>query len=299
MRTRTAIVITGPTASGKSALAVSLARRLDSEIISADSRQIYRGMPIATAQPDEEQLREVRHHLVGTLQPDAYYSAAEFESDALRISEELMERGCVPVVCGGSMMYVDAYCGAIDEVPTVSGEVRARLKRLHALLGDRWLLDTLARLDPAHRAKVDPKNWKRVFHAVEVCRQTGAPYSSLMTGQRKRRDFRILKFALDLPREVLFDRINRRTDRMVEAGLVEEIRKMLPYRDCNSMNTVGVKEILRYLDGEWSLEQAVDRMKKNTRVYAKKQLTWLRRDPDIIWVKPGEAEKRILENFEI
>lgn len=278
----TLIVITGPTASGKSALAVEMALKLGTEIISADSRQIYHGIPIVTAQPTPEQRAAVPHHLVDMLPLDAYYSASMFEQDALRIARRLMEQTGYAVVCGGSMMYVDALCNGIDELPTVPDAIRDALKEEYAEKGDEWLREELRRLDPDYYAEADLRNWKRVFHAVEICRTAGVPYSSLRTGTRKERDFKILKYCIDMPREQLFQRINSRVDAMVEAGLEEEARRVWPLRHLNSLNTVGLKEMFAYFEGRMQWTEAVERIKKNTRVYAKKQLTWLKKDPDIL-----------------
>ncbi len=280
-------VITGPTASGKSALAVSLASRIGSEIISADSRQIYRGLPVVTAAPTLEDMGKVPHHLVGTLPLDRYYSASRFREDAIRIISDVMRRTGNAVVCGGSVMYVDALCNGIDELPEVPLSVRIPLTRLHEAKGDSWLLDRLDMLDPDYGSKVDRANIRRVFHAVEISLTAGRPYSSLLTGRASGNvalPWKVVKVAIDLPRDVLFDRINSRVYQMADAGLVEEIRSVAHLRHLNSLNTVGVKEILRYLDGEWTLEEALTRMAKNTRVYAKKQLTWLRRDASIHWL---------------
>ncbi|MCM1377350.1 MAG: tRNA (adenosine(37)-N6)-dimethylallyltransferase MiaA [Clostridium sp.] len=281
---RQMIVITGPTASGKSALAIAVARELKTEIISADSRQIYTGLPIVTAQPSAEELSAVPHHLIGTLPPDSYFSASEFERTALEISERLWGEGKIPVVCGGSMMYVDALCNGIDELPTVTDQVRQALMQEHHAKGNDWLLGELERLDPEYYKRVDKQNTKRVFHAVEISIQASKPYSSMLTGRKKQREFRIKKYALQMERQKLFHRINERVERMVSAGLIDEIRNVMEYRDLNSLNTVGVKEILKYLDGEMTLEGAILRLQKNTRVYAKKQLTWLKRDPEIVWL---------------
>lgn len=278
----TAYVITGPTASGKSALAVRLARQLGTEIISADSRQIYTGIPIVTAMPTDEERAAVRHHLIDFLPLEEYYSAAMFEQDALSIARRLIaERGSV-VVCGGSMMYVAAFCHGIDELPTVPDEIRQGLKAEHDERGDEWLLGELARLDPEYYNEVDRKNMKRVFHAVEIIRVSGQSYTSLRTGQRKEREFEVRKMCLTMPREQLFDRINRRVDAMVEAGLEEEARRVYHLRHLNSLNTVGLKEMFAMFDGTMDRHTAIERIKKNTRVYAKKQLTWWKRDPDII-----------------
>lgn len=272
------IVITGPTASGKSDLAVKLALEHDTEIISADSRQIFRGIPIVTAVPDESQRMGVTHHLMEVLPLDSYYSAAMFEMDALRIAAEIWRKKDVAIVCGGSMMYVDALCKGIDELPTVPDSIRVPLTEEWKAKGEEWLLDRLKALDPEYYRQVDKANMKRVFHAVEICLAAGTPYSSLRTGRRKRRDFDIERIVIDLPREVLFERINRRVVKMMESGLEEEARRVYPMRHLNSLNTVGLKEMFSYFDGEMDLPTAVARIQKNTRVYAKKQITWLKRE---------------------
>ena len=278
------IIITGPTASGKSALAVDVAKRLGTEIISADSRQIYQGIPIVTAVPTEEERGGVRHHLLETLPLEAYYSAAEFENDALRIALPLMERNGYAVVCGGSMMYIDALCNGIDELPTVPQDLREWLTAEWGRRGDGWLLTELERLDPVHYAKVDRMNLKRVFHAVEVSLAAGQPYSSLLTGNRVSRPFDILKIALGGERLHLFDRINRRVVMMMEGGLEEEARSVYPLRHLNSLNTVGLKEMFAWFEGRMTKDEAVARIQKNTRVYAKKQLTWHKRDDQLVWL---------------
>ena len=275
-------VITGPTASGKSALAVDLARRLGTEIISADSRQIYQGIPIVTAMPTPEERAAVKHHLIDMLPLDAYYSASQFEEDALRIAEEVMNRTGSVVVCGGSMMYVDALCHGIDELPTVPDSIRQGLIEEHAEKGDAWLLDQLQDLDPEYYGKVDKKNIKRVFHAVEIIRAAGKTYTELRTGERRNRPFEIKKYMIDMPREMLFSRINRRVDAMVADGLEEEARRVYPQRALNSLNTVGLKELFAMFEGTMPRDVAIERIKKNTRVYAKKQLTWWARDREII-----------------
>ena len=275
-------VITGPTASGKSALAVDLARRLGTEIISADSRQIYQGIPIVTAMPTPEERAAVKHHLIDMLPLDAYYSASQFEEDALRIAEDVMNRTGSVVVCGGSMMYVDALCHGIDELPTVPDAIRKGLMEEHAEKGDAWLLDQLQDLDPEYYGKVDKKNIKRVFHAVEIIHAAGKTYTELRTGERRSRPFEIKKYMIDMPREMLFSRINRRVDAMVADGLEEEARRVYPQRALNSLNTVGLKEMFAMFEGTMPRDVAIERIKKNTRVYAKKQLTWWARDREII-----------------
>lgn len=274
---KTLIVVTGPTASGKTDLAVRLALEHDTEIISADSRQIYKGIPIVTAVPDACQRAGVIHHLMEVLPLDAYYSAAMFEEDALRIAHEIWKRRDVAIVCGGSMMYVDALINGIDELPTVPDHIRFPLMEDWKRNGDDWLRDRLKALDPEYWTAVDQSNMKRIFHAVEICLSAGTTYTSLRTGKRKERDFKIEKIVIDLPREVLFDRINRRVLAMVEKGLEEEARRVYPMRHLNSLNTVGLKEMFAYFDGEMDFDTAVARIQKNTRVYAKKQLTWLKK----------------------
>ena len=278
----TMYVITGPTASGKSALAVELALRLGTEVISADSRQIYQGIPIVTAMPTPEEREAVKHHLIDMLPLESYYSASQFEEDALKIASEVMERNGSVVVCGGSMMYVDALCNGIDLLPTVPQGIREGLGSEHSEKGDEWLLSELEHLDPEYYAKVDRKNIKRVFHAVEIIRAAGKSYTELRTGEKRTRPFEIKKYKIEMPREMLFGRINRRVDQMIEQGLEEEARRVYPQRALNSLNTVGLKEMFAMFDGVMSREEAIGRIKKNTRVYAKKQMTWWARDNEII-----------------
>lgn len=277
-----AIVITGPTASGKSALAVSAATMLGTEIISADSRQIYRGIPIVTAVPDAEERRGITHHLVETLPLEAYYSAAAFEEDALRIAAEVWQSHDTVIICGGSMMYVDAFCNGIDPLPTVSPQLREALADEYRLKGDDWLRQRLKELDAEYYDKVDLKNTKRVMHAVEVSLMAGKPYSSLLGAERTPRDFKIEKYYIDMPRPLLFDRINARVDKMILDGLEEEARRVYPLRHLNSLNTVGLKEMFAWFDGKMERQEAIERIKKNTRVYAKKQMTWFARDTSLI-----------------
>lgn len=282
MRRSKIIVITGPTASGKSALAVDVARRLDTEVISADSRQVYKGIPIVTAVPSEEERGGVRHHLIETLPLDAYYSASGFESDALEIIGSIFKERGVAVVCGGSMMYIDALCNGIDELPTVPDDIRFPLMDKWKEKGDDWLLSELRRLDAVHYDRVDKKNMKRVFHAVEVSLASGRAYSSLLTGTRRERPFDIIKICLGGDRVQLFDRINRRVENMMAMGLEEEARGVYHLRHLNSLNTVGLKEMFAWFDGEMTKDESVARIQKNTRVYAKKQITWHKRDDSLM-----------------
>lgn len=275
------IVITGPTGSGKSQLALQVASRLGCDIISADSRQIYCHIPITTAVPSAEERRAVRHHFVETLELDEYYSAAQFETDVMELLPQLWATTDYAVMCGGSMMYVDAVCNGIDLIPTVSPEVRAEAYGIWHRGGIEAVRSRLQELDPVYYAVADLNNHKRLIHAIEVTIEAGVPFSSLLTGRRKERPFDVLKVAIDMPRDMLFDRINRRVDRMVERGMIDEARAVYPLRHLNSLNTVGFKELFAAFDGTMTLPVAIERIKKNTRVYAKKQLTWLKRDPDI------------------
>ena len=294
---RTLVVITGPTASGKSALALSLAWHYGCHIISADSRQIFHGLPIGTAAPTVAEREIAPHHFVDMLPLDGYYSAAQFETDVLALLDTLFAENPVQVMCGGSMMYVDAVCNGIDELPTISPEIRRRAADIYRNGGIEALRATLRDLDPDYLEQVDPNNHKRLVHAIEISLEAGVPYSSLRTGEKRRRPFRIVKMAIDMPRDVLFDRINARVDKMVADGLVEEARRVYHLRHLNSLNTVGYKELFRYFDGEWDLDTAIARIKKNTRVYAKKQMTWLHRDTDIIYLSPADSFSQALESI--
>lgn len=288
-------VVTGPTASGKTSLAISLAERYGTEIISADSRQIYKDLPIGTAAPTPEERSRAFHHLVGTLPLDAYYSAARFEEDALAILPEIWKRSPVAIVCGGSMMYVDALVKGIDEMPSVSDSTRAYVLDMLSNHGLQSVLAQLEILDPDYFNEVDRANTRRVVHAVEICLEAGVPFSSLRTGARRKRDFEVLKLAIDMPREQLFARINARVDAMIAAGLEEEARKAFAQGLFNSLNTVGYKEIRAYLNNEMTRSEAIARIGKNTRVYAKKQLTWLKRDPDVCWIRSAEEATEFID----
>lgn len=283
------VVITGPTGSGKTGLSIKLAQRLGCDIISADSRQLFRDIPIGTAAPTSEQLAAVTHHFVATLALDQYYSAARYEEDVMKLLPQLWEKSPYAVMCGGSMMYVDAVTRGIDDLPTVSDEVRRDVMSLYEREGISGIRARLRNLDPDYLAIADPANHRRLIHAIEISIEAGKPYSSLRTGTVKERPFRIVKMMIDYPREELFDRINRRVDAMVEAGFIEEARRVYPLRHLNSLNTVGYKEMFAAFDGTMTLDTAIERMKKNTRVYAKKQLTWLKRDQSVIRLNPSNA----------
>lgn len=299
MEGKTLIVITGPTGSGKTGLAIELARHLNCEIISADSRQMYRDIPIGTAAPSPEQLASVPHHFVGNLALDEYYSAARFEEDVHELLPRLWSENDYVIMCGGSMMYIDAVCNGIDLLPTVSAENRAAALAVYEKEGLPGLLSRLAVVDPDYLSTAkDLNNHKRLVHALEVSMEAGRPYSSLLTGRKITRPYRILKFALNHEREVLFDRINRRVDMMIADGLEDEARRVYPLRHLNSLNTVGYKEMFAMFDGVMDRETAIARIGKNTRVYAKKQLTWLKRDADVIYINSLSDVLSRLKNIE-
>lgn len=275
------IVITGATGSGKSAVALALAQRLGCHIISADSRQIYRSIPVGTAAPSPEELAAVPHHFIHTLSLDEPYSAAQYEADVMALLPELWEQSPVQIMCGGSMMYVDAVVRGIDDLPTISPEVRQGVMALYEEQGLEAVRAELLRLDPAGAQRVDPANPRRNIHALEICIQAGVPASTLLTGMAKERPFEVGMYHIPMERADLFERINKRVDLMIENGLIEEARRVYPLRHLNSLNTVGYKELFAAFDGTLPLDTAIERIKKNTRVYAKKQLTWLRRYPTL------------------
>lgn len=283
MQQKTLIVLVGPTGIGKTELSLSMAKLLSSPIVSADSRQIYKTISIGTAAPTEEQLSQAQHYFVGQLELDEYYSAAQYETDVLNLLDELFETHDTVLMTGGSMMYIDAVTKGIDDIPSVDDETRSLLKQRFETEGLEPLLEELRLLDPDYYAIVDKKNHKRVVHALEICYMTGKTFTSFRKSESKERPFRIVKIGLRMERERLFDRINKRVDKMIEDGLVEEARSVSHLRHLNSLNTVGYKEMFKYIDGEWDLYTATERLKKNTRVYAKKQMTWFKKDESIHW----------------
>lgn len=284
------ITLLGPTGVGKTELSLKVAERFNSPIISSDSRQLYRDLPIGTAAPTPEQQARVKHYFVGTLNLTDYYSASQFETDVLALLAQLHATIPHVVMTGGSMMYIDAVCKGIDDIPTVTPEIREAIYQQFAQEGLAPILEELKAADPKHYEEVDRQNYKRVIHAVEICRMTGKPYSSFRTNTRKSRPFQIIKVGLTRDREELYDRINRRVDVMMEEGLLEEARSVYPYRALNALNTVGYKELFNYFSGEWTLDIAVEKIKRNSRVYARKQMTWFKHDPEIHWFHPDEEE---------
>lgn len=295
---RVLAIVTGPTASGKTGLAIRLARHFGTDVISADSRQMFRDIPIGTAAPGPEEQALARHHFVGTLPLDAYYSAARYETDVLALLPSLWRRSPVAVMCGGSMMYVDAVARGIDDMPSVSASTRAYVLNMLDQQGLEGVLAQLRICDPVYWQQVDRANTRRVVHALEICLEAGMPYSSLRKGSVARRDFRIVKMMIDRPREELFDRINRRVDLMMAQGLEAEARAALARGDFNSLNTVGYKEMAAYFRGDMDRATAIARIARNTRVYAKKQLTWLARDPTVIRLAPATAFEGALAAIE-
>lgn len=291
-------MITGPTAVGKTALTMELAQHYGVPIINADSRQIYRELKIGTAAPTAEQQQLVKHYFVGTKSIDDYYNASMYEQEVLELLDA--ERSTFHVLSGGSMMYVDAVCNGIDDIPTVRDDIREEMKRRYAEEGLEALCEDLRRLDPEHYAIVDCQNHRRVIHALEICYQTGRTYTSFRTQQKKQRPFNIVKIGLNRDREELYNRINQRVDKMMEDGLLEEVKSLVNKRNTNALNTVGYKELFDYLDGRWSLEEAVERIKGNTRRYARKQLTWYKRDADMRWFHPDNITeiKNYLSQYE-
>lgn len=284
------IVLVGPTGVGKTELSLRLAERYGAPILSADSRQIYRDIPVGTAAPTAEQRQRVKHYFVAELGLEQYYSAACYEEEVMRLLPSLFAENPVAVLTGGSMMYIDAVCNGIDEIPTISDDVRRAVCDWYEREGLQPLLHELQRLDPQFYEQVDRCNPKRVIHALEVCRMTGRPYSELRTRQSKPRPFRIIKVGLTRPREELYDRINRRVDEMMQAGMLDEARRVYPLRHCNSLNTVGYKELFAYFDGVMPLDAAIEKIKRNTRVYSRKQMTWFKRDASIRWFSPDDFE---------
>jgi len=285
----TLIVITGPTAVGKTALTIELAQHYGTPVINADSRQIYRELKIGTAAPSDEQQQQARHYFVGTKSIHDYYNASMYEQEVMSLLSESTTQ--INLLAGGSMMYIDAVCNGIDDIPTVRDDIREEMKRRYQKEGLEALCADLQRLDPEHYAIVDRQNYRRVIHALEICYQTGKTYTSFRTQAKKERPFRIVKIGLNCERDILYNRINARVDEMMERGLMQEAESLYAFRQLNALNTVGYKELFDYMGGRWSLEEAIERIKGNTRRYARKQLTWFKRDQQVQWFRPDQKDE--------
>ncbi len=294
----TLVVLIGPTAVGKTDTSLAIAEHFGCPIISSDSRQMYSGMEIGTAMPSKDELARCKHYFVGHLMPGDYYSAAKYEEDVMRLLDEEFKHHPVMLMSGGSMMYIDAVCKGIDDIPTVDDETRAMVLEKYEKEGLEKLAAELRLLDPEYYNQADIKNPKRVMHALEICYMTGNTYTSFRKRDTKKRPFRIIKVGLQREREELYDRINRRVDIMIEQGLVDEVKNFLHLKNHNSLNTVGYKEIFKYLDGEWTLPFAIEKIKQNTRIYSRKQVTWYRKDEEIAWFHPDNIEdiKKYIED---
>lgn len=290
MNDRTLIVIAGPTASGKTAAAIELAKKLGTEILSADSRQFYKEMSIGTAAPTPKELLEVKHHFVHNISIFDQYDVATYEQEALLLLSKLFIDHKEVILTGGSGLFIDAVCNGIDAMPNINPENRQRVNALYKEQGIEALQQELQRLDPEYWSIVDQKNPRRLQRALEVCYQTGNTFTSFRTASKAKRDFNIQKYALLWERNELNNRINQRVERMLSQGLVDEARSLYPHRELNALNTVGYKELFDYFDGKISLMEAVEQIKLNTRHYAKRQITWLRRDPEYQWINPSEGD---------
>lgn len=288
---KTLIVITGPTGVGKTELCLSIAEHFGCDIINCDSRQLFRDIPIGTAAPTARQQQRVRHYFVGTLSLDTYFSASMYEEAVCNLIAE--SRKDIFLLTGGSMMYIDAVCNGIDELPTVREDIREELKNRLEKEGLDSLLEELKVLDPIHYNNVDTKNPRRILHALEICHQTGLPYSSFMTSSKKERSFNVVKIALRRERKELYERINNRVLKMMDEGFLEEAKKVYPFRHLNSLNTVGYKELFDFFDGKTDLPEAIRRIQSNTRRYMRKQETWFKKDKDIVWFSPTDIKEII------
>lgn len=290
----TLVVLLGPTGVGKTAISMKLAELFACPIVSSDSRQLYRELKIGTAAPSPQQLEQVQHYFIGTHSIFDLYSAGQYELDAIQLLNELFVKHNVVLLVGGSMMYIDSICNGIDDIPTVDPATRQHWLDVYAEKGADFILRELKRLDPVHYEEVDLKNHKRVLHALEICSITGKPFSAIRTGTKKERPFNIIKIGLNRERDELYERINLRVDEMMEEGLLEEASQFYPYKQLNTLNTVGYKELYAYMDGEWTLDFAVNMIRQDSRRYAKKQLSWFNRDKEINWFHPDQ-EQRIID----
>ena len=293
MRMDTLIIVLGPTGVGKSDISIQLAKHYHTEIVSADSRQFFRELTIGTAVPSPEDLNEIKHHFIQNKSIHHYYNVSEYETEALQLIQELHKKINPIILTGGSMLYLDTICNGIDDIPTVDPEIRDEVIRWYEENGIEALRQRLQEVDPEYYEEVDRNNPKRMLHAVEVCQMTGKTFTSFRTRTVKERPFHIVKIGINQDRKVLYDRINERVLRMMDLGLLEEARSVYPYRSLNSLNTVGYKELFSYFDGSCTLEEAVDLIQRNTRKYARKQLTWFRRDQQIKWFEPNQIDEII------
>ena len=289
----TLIVIVGPTASGKTSVAIEIAKKYNTEIISADSRQFYNEIPIGTAAPQNEEMQGIKHHFIGNLTVNDYYNVSKFEQDVMELLKKKFQKNKIMLMVGGSGLYIDAVCNGIDDLPDADEELRAKLNKLFDEEGFSAIQQKLKQLDPKYYEKVDLNNPKRILRALEVSIQTDKPYSSHRKGNSAERPFNIIKIGLEIPREQLIERIDRRLDSMIKEGWIEEATSVLPYKDNNALNTVGYKELFKYLENEWSLDLAIEKIKVNTRRYAKRQMTWFKRDKETTWFSPDDSEKII------
>ncbi|MGI6242019.1 MAG: tRNA (adenosine(37)-N6)-dimethylallyltransferase MiaA [Prevotella sp.] len=284
------VVIVGPTGVGKTELCLQVAEHYDIPIINADSRQIFAELPIGTAAPTPQQQQRVKHYFVGNHHITDYYSAALYERDVLALLEKLFSVHDIALLSGGSMMYIDAVCKGIDDIPTVDHATRELFKQRLNTEGLPAMVEELRRLDPEHYNIVDKKNPRRVIHALEICHMTGKTYTSFRTNSRKERPFHIIKIGLNRPREELYERINQRVLQMMDEGLEDEARQLYPKKGLNSLNTVGYKEMFKYIEGEIPREEAIRQIQSNTRQYMRKQLTWFKKDNTIQWFSPHNLE---------
>lgn len=295
----TLLVILGPTGVGKTELSLQMAEFFGCPILSSDSRQIFKEMKIGTAMPTPRQLARVKHYFIATHSIFDTYSAGQYEADALQLMETLFRQHDTLMLVGGSMLYIDAVCKGLDDIPNVPADIREKVKTEYEQNGLEWLQQNLQRLDPVHYAKVDTQNHKRMLHALEVCISAGKPYSSFCTGKTKERPFKIVKIGLNRPRPELYERINKRVDEMMQEGLLAEAQELYPYRHLNPLNTVGYKELFNYMDGTWSLDFAVNMVKQDSRHYAKRQLTWFNADKSIQWFHPDEFSIKKIKDLKI
>lgn len=295
---KTLVLILGPTGVGKTELSLRVAERYGCPIVNCDSRQVFRGIPIGTAAPTAEEQARVKHYFVGTRALEEDYNAGQYERDALVLLDRLFQTHEVVVMVGGSMLYADAVCNGLDDLPSIPSDIREKVRQQYDEQGLNWLQSEVQRLDPDYWDEVDQQNPARLMHCVELSLTTGKPYSSLRTNTRKERPFRIIKIALDRPREELYARINERVKQMMADGLLNEAKAVYPKRALNSLQTVGYRELFGYLDGEYDLDRAVELIQQNTRHYAKRQLTWFRRNTEIHWLNAKETYEKNLDSID-